>query len=355
MNKIVESDMKEIAENNVPWELLNNTTILITGATGMIPSYMMMFLIYLNEFYDNFHCKIIALIRSTEKAKKIYGKYIFRPYIQLMKQDVCAPLELEESVDYIIHAASPASPQLFSKYPVDTILPNVIGTNNLLNYTVGKCLKRFLFFSSGEVYGKLKPNSVIHEDSLGVIDWLDMRSSYAESKRLGETLCRAYFMQYDVPVITARIDHSYGPTVNWGGEDERVFSEFIKNIIEGEDIVMKSVGTAIRPFCYLTDAVTALYKIMLEGKAGETYNMSNDTCRISIKGLADILVNLFPEKALKVVFAQRDINDDYKESFVNESIVDNSKLRNLGWKPKVGIEEGFRRTVQSIIYEENQK
>ena len=134
-----------------------------------------------------------------------------------------------------------------------------------------------------------------------------------------------------------------------------MFSEFIKNIIEGEDIVMKSAGTAVRPFCYLTDAVAALYKIMLEGKAGETYNMSNDTCRISIKGLADILVNLFPEKALKVVFAQRDINDDYKESFVNESIVDNSKLRNLGWEPKVGIEEGFRRTVQAIIYEENQK
>ena len=221
-----------------------------------------------------------------------------------------------------------------------------------MQLAVEKKVEGFLFLSSGDVYGQLRDNAIIREDSLGVVDQLNMRNSYAESKRLAETLCKAYQEQYKVPVVIARISHTYGPTVNFVGDDQRVFSEFVKNVSNNQDIIMKSDGTATRPFCYLTDATVALYKILLEGEIGEAYNMANDECNVSIKALANILVSLFPEKKLKVVCTERSKNDAYKESFVSKPIVDNSKLRKLGWKPKVSIEDGFRRTILALGYKE---
>lgn len=354
MNQIIETDMQEIVQNNVLWEKFNGKTVLISGATGMIPSYMVMALLYLNKFNDNFACNVIVLIRSAEKAERLFKDFISEPYLEILQVDICVPILLDYDIDFIIHAASPASPQLFTKYPVDTICPNVLGTYNLLQLAVDKKSQGFLLFSSGDVYGQIQDGTIIHEASLGVVDQLNLRNSYAESKRMAEMLCKAYTEQYGVPAAIARISHTYGPTVNLN-EDRRVFSEFVQNIIRNENIIMKSSGEAVRPFCYLTDATVALFKILLEGKSGEAYNMCNDECNYSIKELADVLVNLFPEKGLKVVCELRSADDDYKESPVSKPcMVDNSKLRALGWEPKIDIREGFRRTVLALEHKEEQ-
>lgn len=352
MNRIIETDMLEIVNSNIPWERFNRKAVLISGATGMIPAYMVMTLLYLNKNQPNFTCKITALIRNMEKAERLFEDFIGEPYFLLKQADICEYVDVQDDADYIIQAASPASPQLFTTYPVDTIRPNVLGTSNLLQLAVEKKAEGFLFLSSGDVYGEIQNGNVIREDSLGVVDQLNLRNSYAESKRMAEMLCKAYAEQYRVPVTIARISHTYGPTVNLA-EDRRVFSEFVNNIIHDENIVMKSLGEAVRPFCYLTDATTALFKILLEGKAGEAYNMCNDECSYSIWDLANILVNLFPDRGLKVVCELRSVKDDYKESLVSKPcMVDNSKLRALGWKPQVDIREGFRRMVLALEQKE---
>ncbi|MCM1231538.1 MAG: NAD-dependent epimerase/dehydratase family protein [Butyrivibrio sp.] len=347
-NSIIKEDMQNISTGIVPWNILNGQTILITGATGMIPSYMIFALLYQNEFVPEFHCTILAQLRSLQKAEKVFGDFLHRRDFHVIQADITEPIELNERIDYIVHGASPASPQLFTETPVDTIRPNILGTNYLLELACVKDVKGFLLLSSGEVYGQIQDGTIITEETMGVVQQLNMRNSYAESKRMAEMLCRAYMEQYGIPTKIARISHTYGPTISFEN-DRRVFSEFVQNIIANENIVLKSNGEAIRPFCYLADAVEALFLVLLKGEAGQAYNMCNDNCCYTIRNLANILVGLFPERGLKVMQEERTVGDTYTEgSSSQKCFVDNARLRSLGWYPKVDVEVGFRRMIEAI-------
>ena len=156
MNPIIEKDMQEIIRSNVPWERFANRNVLVSGATGMIPAYMVMALLYLNRTKPDYNCKVTALIRSREKAERLFGEFIDEPYLELWQTDICEPIETEERIDYIIHGASPASPQFFTTYPVDTVRPNVLGTSNLLKLAADHKAAGFLFLSSGDGYGQIQ-------------------------------------------------------------------------------------------------------------------------------------------------------------------------------------------------------
>lgn len=348
-NNVIKNDMYEIKSNLLSIDWLKNSTVLVTGAYGMLASYLVYFLIFLNEQYPELNIKILCQGRNKDKMRERFGIYMDKAYFCYVADDICQEINIEEKIDYIIHAASLASSQYYQTNPVDVILPNTVGTHYLLELAKENNVKGFLFFSSGDVYGKIDNLNRVHtERDFGYIDILNVRSCYGESKRLGETMCKAYYTQYGVPINTVRIGHTYGPTMDIY-HDERVFAEFVKNIVDGQDIIMKSDGLSERYFCYITDAVDAFLKILHCGKRGEAYNMMNLDASISIKELAYLMVGIEPENKLKVIHEDRDNNSVYMECPVKKyPIFDVDRLVKLGWNPKVSIEEGFKRTVMSF-------
>lgn len=343
-NNIILEDMDQIYASRENWKELKNKKIYVTGAAGMIASYCVMFFIYLNEIHD-FHIHIYAGCRSIEKTKKRFGIYLEKDYFHVLQKDVIAPLDIDVKLDYILHAASFASPQFYGKMPVETMLPNVIGMYHLLEYAKEQKVDGFLFFSSGSVYGSIHNVESITESNTGTMDFLALGNMYGESKRCGEALGVSYFREYDVPVKSARIQHTYGPTLDIYG-DKRVFSEFVNNIVNNQNIVLKSDGKAKRSFCYISDTVSALMRILLDGENGETYNIGNDQGYLSIGELADLLVNLFPEKKLQVIYEKRE-DAGYSSSPEQRTIpVSVDKLKALGWNAKCSVQQGFYRTIQ---------
>lgn len=351
-NKIMREDMENIYKAFESWDWLNNKTIFVSGAYGMLASYCVYFLIYLNEKFSEYTVNIAAQGRNHEKMYERFGEYIYKPYFTEINSNICEPICYGEKIDYIIHAASLASPQYYAVDPVGTLLPNSMGTYYLLELARNNKAKGFLFFSSGDVYGKLPYlESNYKESDFGYLDPMNLRSCYGESKRMGETMCKAFSEQYNIPAKCVRIAHTYGPTMDIQN-DQRVFSEFVKNVIDGKDIVMKSDGKSTRLFCYISDAAKAFFRILKDGAVGEAYNMCNSDCEASIEELAEILVNLFPDKKIKVVKQSRDKDSVYMESpMVRAPVFSTDKLRSLGWKPEIGLREGFKRTVSSFEYE----
>lgn len=347
MNKIILNDLEEIYHNtNIDYSLFDNKTILITGAYGMLASYLTYFFMYLHD-YKNVNLKLICLVRNIEKYYKKFDEKIF---VRVIENDLSKEMNINEKVDYIIHAASLASPQYYEICPVDVLNPNVIGNYNLLNLAVKNKVQGYLLFSSCDVYGYVDNKIKIDENTFGYLDTLDIHNCYSESKRMSETMCKAYYVQYGVPCKIARIAHTYAPTMDIKN-DPRVFASFVKNVVNNENIVIKSDGNGRRAFCYITDAISAYLMILIKGKAGEAYNVSNDTQYISIKELAETLVNIYPNKNLKVVFKQRSKDEHYSENILlkdHEQVPVSNKLKSIGWEPRISVKEGFKRIIDCI-------
>lgn len=352
MNEIINKDIQEILESNIiDWNCFYNSNVLITGANGMLPSYLVFTLLGLNKRGANVH--VYTLVRNRDKAEKVFRNLLDDNHLHLIVQDVSEPIKTDVEFKYVIHAASQASPKYYGVDPIGTIRANVLGTINTLELAKKSRSKGYLYFSSGEVYGIVPPEKFpFKESDYGYLDILNVRNCYAESKRMGESLCVSYHQQYNVPAKIVRIFHTYGPSMTMN--DGRVFGDFCKNIVNGEDITMNSDGSAVRLFCYVSDAIIAYLKVLLDGDDAQAYNVANQKGESSIYELAQMLVGLYPEKKLKVV---RNLNSQTEASKMKSSLIkaipDCSKITSLGWIPKVTIKEGFRRTIESL--ENNKK
>lgn len=350
MHPLIKRDMEDIYSRRADWDIFDGKNVLLTGAYGMLASYIVYFLFYLKK-EKNIDVTLTAVVRNKDKFYKKFRDLDSIDECTVIESDLSQKLEISTAVDYIIHAASLASPQYYSVCPVDVLQPNTIGNYNLLQLAKEKQVKGYLLFSTGDVYGAVNVESgLIGEETFGAMNTLDIHNCYSESKRMAETMCKAFQVQYNVPTKIVRIAHTYAPTMDIEN-DPRVFASFVKNIVNWQDIIMKSSGAGKRSFCYITDAVAGYFTVLLDGKAGEAYNVCNTSQYVSIRQLADCLANLYPDRHIHVVQKERSANEHYTENVLllgSESTPDNAKLKTLGWEAKVSIRDGFDRVVRYL-------
>lgn len=341
-NQIVQEDLARICQSNLNWNEFNNKTVLITGATGMLAVYLAYTFLYLRE-ECGVNVRVMALCRTKAKAEGVYRDFVDKGFFSLLLQDICSPIDCDDNIDYIFHLAGNASPHFINNDPVGILQTNLIGTINVLELAQKKHAKVF-FASTREVYGKNENACSLDEAAFGSIDPMENRSCYPESKRAAESLLRSYYVQFGVETFIARIAHSYGPGMKIDN-DGRIMSDLIGNVVRGEDIVLKSSGDALRAFCYVSDAITGILYVVLKGKAGEAYNLANETEEIAIKELATSLAALSNGKS-KVVFMLQTANTGYCN--YKRVGLDTGKLEKLGWKPSVSLMNGLERTLKGI-------
>lgn len=343
-NSTVEKDLEWLVNTYaIPWENLRDKSVLITGAAGFLAAYMVETLLYLNET-QQFNSTVIAVVRNKNSYNKRFQHYLDRQELVCIEQDVNSFIQLDRKVDYIIHAASLASPKHYTNDPVGTLSANTIGTSQLLELARLQPLKGFLYFSSAEVYGE--PTRVpTSESDYGYLDPLALRSCYSESKRMGENMCVSWHRQYAVPAKIVRPFHTYGPGMSL--DDGRVYADFVADVLNDRDIILKSDGLARRSFCYLADATAAFWMVLLKGLDAQAYNIGNPSCEISIFDLANLVSKLYPDKNLTVKRVCRSASERYIPSRTSVSCPDIRLANNLGWYPYTSIENGFRKTIGS--------
>ena len=348
-NLIIKNDLIEIYNCNIiDWKKFKDKTILISGANGFLPAYIVKSLLFLNEINKDYNVNVIGLVRNKKKAEVKFIEYLNNKNFILIEQDVCNEINIKEKIDFIIHAASQASPKFYGIDPVGTLKANVVGTINLLELARKNNIESFLYFSSGEVYGILPEDKIpIKEDSYGYVNPCDVRSCYAEGKRMGENICVSYYHQYKIPIKIVRPFHTFGPGMQL--DDGRVYADFVKNILQNAPIQLQSDGSAIRAFCYLTDATIGFIKVLLDGINGEAYNVGNPEGEKSILELAKILVNLPLNKNTEIKYLSTKNDNNYIKSPINRSSPNIDKMKDLGWNPKISVEEGFTRTIESYL------
>lgn len=289
-----QDDIKKAAALLLPWNKLSGCNILVTGATGLIGGCLVDVLMA----HKGRNYNVYASGRNEERAGRRFLKYADDNSFHFVKYDVAHPLEYDVNFQYIIHAASGAYPEEFIKHPVEVIKGNINGVDNLMGYGIQHGIKRLLYISSGEVYGE-GDGRVFTENYSGYVDCTSLRSCYPSSKRAAETLCISYGAEYGIDVVIARPCHVYGP--GFTESDNRVYAQFIRNVLRKENIVMKSTGEQYRSWCYVVDCVSALLYILLKGETQQAYNIADASSNISIRELAELIAQLGGEKVITIL------------------------------------------------------
>lgn len=343
--EILEEDQKYIAAaESVAWEQLDHSHILITGATGLIGMTLIRGIMAYNEVHGG-NILVLAFVRNIDKAQALFGEYIDRGWVKPVVGDVVRRIDMEDRVDYIIHGASETSSRAFVERPVETILTAVQGSKNLLELARGQQVKGMVYMSSMEVYGTPSDAEPLTEDRMGYLNPMAVRSSYSESKRMVENLCASYASEYDVPVRVIRLTQTFGPGVSPG--DGRVFAEFARCAIGGQDIRLQTAGKTKRMYLYTADAAAAILTVLTKGRSGEAYNAANPATYCSIREMAELVAAEFGGGKCRVVTAIPDTpNTSYNPT--QEIYMDVAKLNGLGWRAQTGLREMYGRMISEF-------
>jgi nucleoside-diphosphate-sugar epimerase len=339
-NNVYKKDLAQAFSVVNDLNFLKDKKILITGATGLICSYLVDLLMYGNQYCGN-NIQVYAMGRNEAFARKRFEDYWTLDNFVFLKQDVTDRFDFDYQINYIIHGASNATPNSITTDPVGTMNANYFGMYNVLEYSRKYSVEKVLYISSSEIYGQGNDSGIFKEDYSGYLNILELRSCYPSSKRASETLCVSYNKQYAVNAVIARPAFIYGPTFNT--TDNRVVPQFINDVLNGRNIIMKSEGQQMRSYCYVGDCATALLKILLNGNAGEAYNIANKNSNVSIRKVAETIAIL---ENKKVILELPDNKEKASYSVVVNSILDTAKLEALGWEGQYSIEQGMQKTLE---------
>lgn len=344
--------LSEKYKNDLDYAIKQNTwlkqfegkKILITGATGLIGSGIIDLLLRYNDTHE-MNIVIFVAGRSKEKVYERFSCHFSEQYFNFVQYDALKSISLCDSVDYIIHGASNATPSDIGEFPYETIKANLVGVSNILEYANECKVVNTVFISSSEVYGQLKTIEPIEEGMYGSIDFLNPRNSYSVGKRAAENLCISFSSEYNMHVSIVRPGHIYGPTAQIS--DNRVGSLFAHNAAKGENLTLKSDGSQIRSYCYVIDCATAIMLVLLKGENCKAYNISNPKSIISVKELATLYAQFADVKLQFCLPTQEEAKIFNPMS--NSSLCSNELMR-LGWNGLFDAETGTEHTI-SILCE----
>lgn len=340
-NELYLEDVRRVASLPLGWEALDDKTVAITGATGMIGTFLV------DVLMCRGHSRVVALGRSEDKAR-VRLPYFDNPDFSFEQYDVNAtgampPLD----ADVVFHLASNTHPKAYSTDPIGTITSNVQGLRNLLEWVFpegGKGDHKLVFASSNEIYGENRGDvDLFDEGYCGYIDCCTLRAGYPEAKRLGEALCQAYISQRGAQVYIPRVTRTYGPTMLMS--DTKAISQFVKKGLAGEDVVLKSEGYQLYSYQYVADTVAGMLWVLLAGEPGRAYNIANPDSDITLRDLAGAIASA---AGTKVVFELPDEVERAGYSTATKALLDGSRLRALGWRPAYDIHSGMARTLDIL-------
>ena len=315
---------------------LRGKSILITGATGLIGVHLIDALMQLGGV------RVFAVGRDKQKAAGRLGEYFDHPSFHFIEQDVCEPFPTSLPVDYIIPLASNTHPLAYSKYPVETIRTNVRGAENALELAY-RCGAIVLYPSTVEIYGNASDRHPMPEGFTGSLNLSTSRSCYTESKRVCEAMCQSYIAEHGIRVLIIRLSRVFGPTML--ESDSKASSQFIKKALAGEDVVLKSKGEQSYSYTYVSDAVAAMLHVLLNGENGVAYNVSNERCDVRLKEFAQICANI---SGKTVVYDLPSEEEAKGYSIATNAILDNTRLKALGFTPRYDLEDAVQRTVEIL-------
>jgi len=357
---VVQEDIEAIARRtSAELDALAGRTVLLTGGGGFLGYTLVHLLTEIGDGDGRSPVRLTIYENFSRGRKPWLDRLAARPHVTLVHHDVTQPLPADvPAFDYIIHAASIASPIFYRQFPIETIDANVNGLRHLLDYARQRGDRQapvsgMLFFSTSEIYGDPTPDAIpTPETYRGFVSCTGPRACYDESKRLGETLCVNFAAQYGVPVTVARPFNNYGPGLNIN--DRRILPDLARNVFASEDIVLLSDGRATRTFCYVADAVAGYLKVLVKGRPGEAYNIGTDAPEVSMRELAEQVAVLGSE-----LFGYRgrvsyQTSDDpaYLTDNPNRRCPDLTKARTtLGYEPEMALADGLRRSL--VWYREN--
>lgn len=337
-----QEEINSILAEPYKWEKFRNKTVLLTGASGAIGQVIVDVIMKLNREH-NYYCQMIAVSRNLEKAKRIFSDYWKDNCFTYFSYDITEEINIEQKIDYIIHAASNTHPLLYAKDPIGTITANTLGTYQLMKLAVQNDAE-FIFLSSVEIYGEsLTGEGKFQENDMGYINCATLRAGYPESKRVAESLCYAFSQQEGALFKIVRLARVYGGTIS--REDSRAIAQFFHNGLNRENIVLKSEGRQLYSYVYVMDCVSGILAVMLNGKNSEVYNIAGTNSIITLYELAQLIAKEF---GVSVV---RDLPDKTEAAGFSKAtcaVLDNHKLMSLGWKEKTTIEMGIHRVKEQL-------